>query len=89
MRRTIALIGLIVFDVALLTTLAIFQQWYWLFFFVTITATVGIFEGLSYLEKGKTISQQYYQFRKDHPIGSLVALLFFGLAMASLIIHVI
>lgn len=89
MRRTIALICLIVFDIALLLTLAYFKIWYWLFFFVTITSTVGVFEGLAYTTTGRTISQQYYKFRQEHPIGSLLALLFFGLAMASLIAHVI
>ena len=89
MRRTIALIGLIVFDIALLVTLSMFQQWFWVFTFLSITLVVLATEGLAKLTTGKTISQQYYKFRQEHPFGSLLALLFFGLAMASLIVHLI
>jgi hypothetical protein len=87
MNKTIGLIGLIFFDICLLVTLAIFNEWFWFFCFVTITTTVGVFEGLSYTVYGKTISQQYYKFRKEHPVGSLLGLIFFGLSMASLILH--
>ena len=87
--KTVGLIGLIVFDIALIAILSFYKQWYWVFFFGTITTTVGLFEGLSKCETGKTISQQYYKFREEHPIGSLLGLLFFGLAMASLILHLI
>jgi hypothetical protein len=85
--KTVGLIGLIVFDIALLTILSIYKQWYWVFFFGTVTTTVGLFEGLSKCEKGKTISQQFYKFRDEHPIASLLALIFFLASMISLAIH--
>lgn len=87
--KTVGLVMLITFDVALLVTLSLYKQWYWVFFFGTVTTTVGLFEGLSKLEKGKTISQQYYKFREEHPIPSLLALIFFALAMAGLFIHLL
>lgn len=89
MLRSIGLWMLIGFDIALLTTLALCQQWFWVFFFATVTTTVGIFEGLSYCTLGKTISQQYYQFRKDKPFLSFLALIFFALSMAGLFIHLL
>lgn len=87
--KTVGLVMLIVFDIALLTTLAFYKQWYWTFFFATVTSTVGLFEGLSKLEVGKTISQQFYKFRDEHPVASLLALVFFALSMAGLFIHLV
>jgi hypothetical protein len=85
--RTVGLIGLIVFDAALIATMFIAREYYWAFFFISITAAVGIFEGLAYLTTGKTISTQYKDFFKKNALLAAMGLIFFGLAMASLILH--
>lgn len=87
--RTVGLIGLLVFDVALIVFLSIMKVWWWAVFFGGITFLVIMFEILSFLDKGKTISQQYWKFREEHPVASLVAMILFGAAMASLILHLL
>ena len=38
---------------------------WWVWFWLSIAAVLGIFEGLSYWKTGKTISQQFWAWRKN------------------------
>lgn len=87
---TIGLVGLLVFDAVLIAICFICQQYWWAFFFIGITALVGIFEGLSYCVTGKTISQWWwYWATKDTTSAwwSVGALASFLLAMGFLGLH--
>ena len=87
---TIGLEGLIVFDALLITICGICGQWWWMNFFIGITLLVLIFEGLSYLTTGKTISQHWWAWSKTNPKQawwSLGALASFLLAMNFLALH--
>lgn len=87
---TIGLVGLLAFDAILIAICFICHQFFWAFAFITITSTIGIFEGLSYCITGKTISQHWWVWSQENPkmmwwsLGGLVA---FSLAMASLVLH--
>lgn len=87
---TIGLVGLIVFDVILITICFLCGQIWWGCFFSSITALVLIFELTSYLITGKTISQHWWAWSKTNPKQawwSLGALASFLLAMDSLALH--
>lgn len=87
---TIGLVGLIVFDALLITICGICKQWWWMNFFIGITLLVLIFEGLSYLTTGKTISQHWWAWSLKKPKQawwSLGALVSFLLAMNFLALH--
>lgn len=91
--RTIGLIMLIAFDVALLTILALCHQWAWLIVFSCITAVVGIAEIVCYMLYGKTISTIYKEWiEADKAEGkkfgwAYTALACFAFAMAGLVLH--
>lgn len=87
---SLGLIGLIVFDVILITICFICGQLWWAYFFIGITLLVGAFEGVSYWLTGKTISQHWWAWSKMNAKmawWSLAALLAFLLAMNSLALH--
>jgi hypothetical protein len=87
---TIGLVGLIVFDAILIAICGICHQWWWMNFFISITLLVLIFEGLSYLITGKTISQHWWAWSEKKPkqaLWSLGALVSFLLAMNFLALH--
>ena len=89
---TIGLVGLITFDVILIAICGFSHQWWWMNFFIGITALVGIFETTSYILTGKTISQHWWawsQTSKKTAIWSLAALLSFLIAMNMLALHLI
>lgn len=87
---TIGLLGLLVSDAILITICFICSQIWWGCFFSCITLLVLIFEGLSYLLTGKTISQHWWAWSLKNPKQawwSLGALASFLLAMNFLALH--
>lgn len=89
---TIGLVGLIVFDLILIVICFLCHQGWWGFFFIGITALVGIFEILSYIITGKTISQHWWAWETENTTmkwAALGALVAFLLAINSLAIHLL
>ena len=87
---TIGLVGLIAFDAILIAIVGFCHQWWWMWFFISITALVGAFETTSYILTGKTISQHWWAWcktDKKSALWSLVALAAFLLAMNCLALH--
>jgi len=89
---TIGLVGLIFFDVCLIAICFICHQYWWAFFWIGITALVGMFEGLSYCVTGHTISQWWWIWSESSPQmmwWSLAAAFCFYAAMTCLLLHLI
>ena len=89
---SIGLIGLLVFDAALITICFICQQYWWAFFWIGITALVCLFEGLSYAVTGHTISQHWWiwsQKDKKNAWWSLGGIVAFLLSMNFLALHLL
>ena len=87
---TIGLVGLLVFDALLIAICGFCHQWWWMWFFISITALVGIFETTSYILTGKTISQHWWAWSKidkKNALWSLAALAAFLIAMNMLALH--
>lgn len=85
--RTIGLVAMIVFDVALIALMFWKGLLFWAWFFVSVTALVGVYEIVAKLTTGKTISTQYKEFAQKHPFWAYTGLALFALAMASLVLH--
>lgn len=89
---TIGLVGLITFDAILIAICGFSHQWWWMWFFISITALVGIFETTSYLLTGKTISQHFWAWSKTSKKAawwSLAAAAAFLIAMNMLVLHLV
>ena len=89
--RTVGLVMLIAFDVALLTILAFCHQWAWLIVFGLITAVVGVAEIVCSLVFHKTISTMYNEWiQSEEGKGfswAYTALGCFAFAMGGLVLH--
>ena len=85
--RTVGLISMIVFDVALIVLMFWQGIYFWAWFFVTITAVVGLYEVVAKVTTGKTLSTQYKEFAQKHPVWAYTGLALFALAMGSLVLH--
>lgn len=58
-------IVLILALLALAVPFIIAKLWWWVAFWVMLSACLGVFELISFLRTGKTISQQFWAWRKD------------------------
>ena len=61
--------------------------WGWLF--VGIFSLVGIFEGYSSWKNGKTISQLFWKFRKEHSKSAIGILITMTMGWILLIVHLL
>ena len=89
---SIGLIGLILFDAILIAICFICHQLWWAYFFIGITALVIIFEIVSKITTGKTISQHWWawsQENKKMKWWSIAGIIAFLLAMNSLALHLL
>lgn len=87
---TIGLTGLLIFDALLIAICFICHQPFWAFFWIGITALVGLFEGLAYCVTGHTISQLWWAWSKENKKmmwWSLAAGFCFIMAMNMLLLH--
>lgn len=85
--RTVGLISMIVFDVALIALMFWQGILFWAWFFVGVTTLVIIYEIVAKITTGKTISTQYKEFAQKHPVWAYTGLALFALSMASLVLH--
>jgi len=56
---------LILAILALCVPFALAKLWWWVYFWAGLSALLGILELTSFLVTGKTISQQFWKWRKD------------------------
>jgi len=69
-----AIIILVVFGLGVLLPFYLFKLWWWFWFWVTIATALAIFELVCFLKTGKTISQRFWAWRKNHPLGKWIVL---------------
>lgn len=82
-----SLFTLIGFGVATLAVFAYSGYWYWFWTIGACFASVITAEIISFIIKKKSISSQYGELIKKNPVMGYLGLLFFSLAMASLVAH--
>lgn len=87
MARRISLVLLIVFAVSLIACEWVWGNHVWAMVFGALTAVVLVAEGYAYIRYKKTISTIYGEFLVQHRAKGYAGLVLFGLAMASLIVH--
>lgn len=85
----ITLYTLIVFGLLALGVFAWAKMWYWFAVIGGCFACVLIGEGVSYLKYGHSISKQYGHWFKRDALKASLGLVFFSLAMISLVLHLV
>lgn len=66
---------------------AVIGQW-WLFGTVmTFFVCFGLFEWMSVKQSGKSISQKFWEYGKEHPVGKIYLLSGWAVAWVALLIH--
>jgi hypothetical protein len=58
-------IVLILALLALAVPFVLAKLWWWFWFWIVLAGVLAIFEGLAFFITGKTISQQFWAWRKD------------------------
>lgn len=87
MKKFLELLGVLAIFLFLLVPSAIFGQW-WLFSaFLIFGIIFGLTEWLSTIKTGKTISQQFWVFKREHPIKAYIILGGMAIAWIFLLIH--
>jgi hypothetical protein len=85
--RRVSLITLIIGGVATIAMCAIAKLYFWMVLFTLIFLSVLLFELLSFLLDGRTISTRFKHFGMQSPWFAWGILFSFLLAMLSLIVH--
>lgn len=80
---------LIGFGALCLLVFALFGIWYWFAVIGACFAAVLLGELVSFIVYKKSISQQYGEWIKRQPIPAYLGLVFFSLAMISLVAHLV
>ena len=61
----------------------------WAGMFGSIALVGGAFEGAAYLKTGKTLSQKFWAFRKNHPKAAWGVILLLAAGWTGLLLHLI
>ena len=85
--RRVALVMMIIFDIAMMALFVIGGMWYWFTAFLVINLTIGIAEVVSVVATGHTISTRFKHWVRKRPWVGYAALACMTLAFLSLIVH--
>ncbi len=83
-----AVIAVLAF-LALIVPFLLAKLWGWVALWIAIALALGVVEGLSYLTTRRTISQQFWEFRRQHRIVSWVLIGLMTAAWLGLIAHLL
>jgi len=65
----------------------VFKMWALFIVFVTFNAIFGVTEVLMKKFTGKTVSQNFWEFKKNNPVRATIILVSMGLMWTALILH--
>jgi len=60
---------------------------YWAYFWLSLTLILALWEGVAKLRKGRTLSQRFQAYRRDHPLMAGVLLGMMVLGTIGLAVH--
>jgi len=74
---------------ALIVPFMLATLWGWVVLWIAIALVLGVVEGLSYLMTRRTISQQFWEFRRHHRVFSWVLIGLMTAAWLGLVVHLL
>lgn len=86
MKDALMIIGVIVLIPA---AFAIYGLWWWAAMFGVISVVLGVFEVLRVRKTGHTLSQKFWEFRQENPVGGWVIIAVMALAWVGLLLHLV